>query len=491
MPGGPCFIQLLPHTGFKADKTSSPTDGMDQEQRQTIIEFSGCTEVELNKAIRHFGDRLSSEAAINWILNGCPDYDENRSSSANTQPSNSNALVRVGNVDDNRGWESLADDGHGAGGSSKDKVTDAARTLASLQNEEVNRMTAEQQWANFDAAKYQRESRQYRSANDDDDDDVAAADTLEHGSRGRAGRPSPVGNGDDGGLTDNNENNGNLHGRDPAYPINLADSQELGNVTPLLGAGGSADEDEEMRKAIQMSLEANGSRTHSHGGGGRGAEGSGYLSTTASAGGMSRSQSQQPAVHTARTRVEQEDEDMQQALSASMADIRDSGHLPNSVVEDLGDPRTRFRAHLDQPIALQASSPLTSYVPAVVHHFYANVAFRHAVLSFNFSHLRLPNVEPTYEKYHTESPQVLTKSLYRPDIDDATLKMACVQRLFLYLATSRRSRSHIADLVDVFQLQLASRRATGSPADQIAGESATVMALNGSASALTDTWSGL
>ena len=213
--------------------------------------------------------------------------------------------------------------------------------------------------------------------------------------RGRAGRPSPVEVLQTGG------------GRED--PVDLTSSQELSRPPLVL------DEDDELQKALALSMQDQVGR-HA------------------------------PSATRLPILGANEDEDMAQAMSLSIAELERQGSL--TLDSETEDPKYRIRAHPDVPVTIQAPSAFLSHIPALLQTLYYNSSFRSTLLSIAFPY----SLEPSYENYATEDPAFPTRALLPEGTEECVIKMASLQRLFLFLQKTRRASASLADFVHSFKL---------------------------------------
>lgn len=357
---------------------------------------------DIEKAERHFGSGISNEAACNWIFDGCPDYKEapDGSRALVHVPQNSNTTNTSNERDAQRsGWDVDAD----ATKSTTGTDWQNAGALASLQHGGQQAFDAAQaQWAGFVPGPHNLPE--------------AEAD-----GKGRAGRPSPVEGTESNPIHLSGGNGGTVADNDSMPPL------------VSLGAGG---DDDEMEKAIKLSLEEQHTRTQS----------------------MSRTGS--------KTRAEKEQEDMDKALSMSLADIGPEAPFATEhtmeIVDEPGAIATR--PSKDVPVALTAP-PFLSHLPSLVLSFFHNAPFRSAVLSLDFPYKAVPS----YERYGKDA-SLFTRRLLSEDgtsVSSCTIQMAALQRLFVLLEQSDRACVGLEDVLDAFEIAWPQSPLRGPPQDHM------------------------
>ena len=403
--------------------------------RASVLEM-GIDAEDVDKAERHFGlASVTTEGAVNWIFEGMPGYDPSRPSQDSHAVVPYNSYAPPAMPPPPPGWETQDRRPDHSGWEAE-----AARSLTSMRNENSSSQYTSYRHdsSNMDrdiarGAQYDRQTQeqqqQHPSTHDED--------------RGIAGRNvTPVGGMDGAGA-------GTAAGSSSGNPINLTSSHDS-PMPPLEDA-----DDPELAKALALSLADTGSQqsqSHSYRQGNTltvNTDASGMPPLVANGGtaGHSAAMSRQ----TSRTQ-QQEDDDMAKALNMSMADMQASATLSAAGGEEESIEK-RIRPSLDTPMALVTPSSLfLSYVPAVMHSFFYNLPFRTALLALDFGYDSKP---ASFDRFETEKPAVLTRALLgnspTPPLD-AAVKLAALQRLFVFMLGSRKAKVALTDVIHAFSI---------------------------------------
>ena len=368
---------------------------MTEYNRSYLVDELGLSAEDVDKAEQHFGPGIANDRAIDWIFSGFPGYNPKATTGG---IDSSNALVATQPQTTGREPDPPTS---GSDYRQEQHPAWASNALNALGQEYKPGEVAKKQWEN-----YVYEPRREEDTVDTD---------QEERDRGRAGRPSPVEQMQQGGARNN--------------PVDLTGSQEAGAL-PLLG-----EEDDELQKALALSMQ----------------DQRGFHSATVAASALGAN----------------EDDDMAQAMNLSIAELERQGSV--MLESETDDPKDRIRPHPDVPVILPAPSAFLSYIPALLQALYCNTTFRSTVLSIDFPYLR----DPTYENYATDAPNVFTRSLFPPsDKEEGIIKMATLQRLFVFLQKTKRAKGSLADFMDAFRIKstpggIAHNK---SPLDDLKGE---------------------
>lgn len=372
----------------------------------SLYEFGFDREAVL-KAQRHFGDKLQVETAVDWILNGCPDYNPDRVANVASVDNSARAVVpyKPAAANTSSRWSpELATPNEGQ---KSNPEWEAVSSLAALQAETLR----QQQWAGHDAEAALREVAARGAAED-------AMDESIDGLSNKAGRCSPVDH-----AAVNSANN----------PIDLTAGDNVSGMKGLLDAAASSEEDE-IQRAIRLSLEDHAPPFQP----------TPLIQNAATATSMSRGPS--------RSRQLQEDADMAAAMSASMAELETQGanSVASLVLED-SHSASRMRTSADVPVMIVPPSGYLAFIGPVLASFFYNIPFRNAVLALEIEW----RDSFSYNEYAGEIPELdaFTRDLATGSGNVATLRLAALQRLFVFLLHTRRAKIGIGDIMDAFDIR--------------------------------------
>lgn len=225
--------------------------------------------------------------------------------------------------------------------------------------------------------------------------------------------------------------------------------------TPTQATSGPAHEDDDLARALALSMEDSQSQ-HRSGGAHTG------LGTGQSAD-MSRAQSQ--------SRLEQEEADFAKALSESVVAMDRKASSSISKAKDPIDTKVRFDA--DTPMVMSSPSSFLAYVPAMLQTYYFNHIFRKTIIEAEIPYTPTPN----FANYGTDDVQ-LTRTFLAPDATEAIIRIAALQRLFIYLSQSKRSRTGLRDILDAFSITAPSAMQDRNPLPAMKGKLSTLLHLN-------------
>jgi hypothetical protein len=347
---------------------------------------------DIEKAERHLGKSITTEKAVDWIFNGCPGYNPSASAAASTAvvPFNAAATASSGatTTTDGTGWDTLEP----LTGQNAPK-SGWDEDYDSPEGSAAKALTAVRgNDAGLNAEGYARHPVQ----------DMGWPQDTSRGTTGRTNTPvDQLGPGKD----------SNMH-------IDL--TQET-SMPPLI------DQDAELRKAIALSKQDLGGQSQA----------------------MSRQQS-------SKSRQQQEEDEMAQALSMSMVDMRASGVSVQSENPDVEAEAAllEVRQDVDRPMALiTPPSAFLSYLPNLIHCFYYNLPFRNALFGIEFFE---PTDEPVFEDYARGKARrtwEILQERWKPDpVHPDVIRLAALQRLFVFVTSSKRTRTSLADFMDAFKL---------------------------------------
>lgn len=399
---------------------------------------------DVNKAIKHFGPGIQAEQAVDWILEGCQGYVEyapplSQVPHPSTQvvpyvgpqanPSSSSTAAGQSHLqphhyqqayqNDNTGW-------YNAFRETELTETDIASSMLALKD------------PNNNAGRNNTGTNRYRS---DSIITQPATDVWELPAsdigRPYSQLPPPIedvhsSNIPTIGLSNTDDTKGISAPRaSPVDTSSFANNKDSGSQTP------QEDGDADLRRAIELSLEES-------------------KQQTAGSADMSRAAS--------KSRLQQEEDDMAAAMSQSIL-YADQQASATSIKEQ--DPMdTRLRSGSDTPVIIVSPSSFLAYLPPMMHTFYYNPIFRKVVLELEFDFIQ----DATFEKYASDSP-VLTRSLLPEGTPDCNIKLAALQRLFIFLAQSSRAKTGLVDIMDAFAIKVPTAARNRDPLPDMKGRS--------------------
>lgn len=382
---------------------------MGEYSRSAILDI-GLPAEDIDKAERHFGSSITTEKATDWILNGLPGYDPS-SSSANI---NTAVVPYAGGGSSGNGWETLQPlMGQDPSTKSAWEDDENATTFSAAQGLAAVRGAGSRSGADLNENDY---PNHLKKVSDD-------SQWWSDNDKGRTGRTNTPADGPK---------------EEPCEPIDLTQDvpmQET-SIPPLV-----SEEDEQLRKAIELSK------------GDQGAQ--------------SQAMSRRPSSR----QQQREDDEMAQALSMSIMDMNASGMSAHSLQLD-ADAETALsevRQDPDRPMALVTPpSAFLSYLPNLVHCFYYNAAFRQNLYLIRFFE---PSDDALFANYArgkaVSTRKLLAERWHTDDIPLVVIQLATLQRLFAFMANSRRTRTSLADFMDAFNIQDGSRSAFRHPAQDM------------------------
>ena len=359
-------------------------------QRGDLLEM-GLDVQDIEKAERHFGKSITTEKAVDWIFNGCPGYNPSASAATSTAVVPFNAAATSSGATtttDGTGWDTL------------EPLTgqDAPKSgwdedYDSPEGSAAKALTAVRgNDAGLNAEGYARHPVQ----------DMGWPQDMSRGTTGRTNTPvDQLG-----------------PGKDSNMPIDL--TQET-SMPPLI------DQDDELQKAIALSKQDLGGQSQA----------------------MSRQQS-------SKSRQQQEEDEMAQALSMSMVDMRASGLSVQSEHPDLEAEAAllEVRQDVDRPMALiTPPSAFLSYLPNLIHCFYYNLPFRNALFGIEFFESTDEPLFGDYARGKARTTREFLQERWKPDaVHPDVIRLAAIQRLFVFMTSSKRTRTSLADFMDAFKL---------------------------------------
>jgi hypothetical protein len=388
---------------------------MASDVRSALVEM-GLPEDAIDKAEKHFGSKLETTSAVTWIFDGMPDYVE----AQNTQvvpyagPQVNNEPLQQPN---NAGWVKAYEE-HAT-----------ANAMLGLKDTPGNNSTD-------NSKRYRSDSTITQPANDLWQMDPADMD------RPYSKLPPAVEDvhvptivTDLGGDTDMSRTSAPRNSPVDMPSTNAQDNGDASGGKPVHGPQPEEDVDADLKRAIELSLQESSAQ------GGASAD-------------MSRAGS--------RSRQQQEEDELTAALSQSIVLANQRATASTSLEQD--PLLTQIRANPDIPVIISSPSSFLSYLPSVLQSFYFNPIFRKVVLEIdgNFSQ------SPSYSKYYGQNP-VLTRSIVAPDTPDHLIKLLALQRLFVYLKHSQRSKTDLIDIMDAFNIAVPNTAKDRNPLGEMRG----------------------
>lgn len=416
---------------------------MAAQAREALLEL-GFENDKVNKAVKHFGSCIDISEAVEWILNDCPGYvdyappaHQAPHPSSNTQvvpyvgpqqDSGQSAPYSQAQQNDNSGWVSAYQEQSSA------QLTDndvASSILALKDSRNATGSQVQQNRNRSDSLVTQPPGDNPWEVKPGDLDRPYTKIPLEpptedvpHSQYAATMDQNRMPTID---LTNADGNVGTSAPR--ASPIDPA-LRSNSNLTP------SGDGDADLERAIALSLaESNKAAASSD------------MSRTGS---LSRAR-------------QQEEDDYNRALSQSML-FADQQASTSSLKEQ--DPLdTRIRSDPDTPVVVSSPSSFLAYLPSMMHTFYANPLFRKVILELEMDYVQTPS----FEKYGGDAP-VLTRSLLQPSAPDCVVKLAALQRLFLFMSHSRRAKSGLTDIMDAYGIKIPNGARDRNPLSDMKGK---------------------
>lgn len=395
--------------------------------REALLDM-GLELAAVNKAVRHFGPGIQAEQAVTWIFEGCPGYVEYaapptpahsqevvpfvgpqsqpvQDSTSNMQPGQSQPYSQAVQIDDS-GWHDAFQE------AAPFTDNDIASSMLALKDTSNSGNPTLGSSKNITSSnnRYRSDSTITQPANDVwemDPSDIGRPYSQIPPTEDVRPANVPV-------IDLSNPDGMQVPSAPRASPVDPS-AQPSGLATP------QEDGDADLRRAIELSLQ------ESTNNGGVSAD-------------MSRAAS--------RTRAQQQEEDdFAAAMSQSILDA--DQQASTATVKDQNPLDTRIRSEADVPVVITSPSSFLAYLPPMMHTFYYNPIFRKVILELEFDYIQ----PPAFDNYSNDTP-ILTRSLLAQDTPDCSIKLAALQRLFIFLSQSRRARTGLTDIMDAFGIKV-------------------------------------
>lgn len=439
---------------------------MGDNPRDLLLEM-GMNLDDINKAVKHFGPGMTTETAVDWILNGCPgyvDYAPPHLSQASHPAPNTQVVPYAGThphqqPSSNTGQSALQP--HNTYRSAQQSNNDG--WLHAFQDH--NKNLTENDIASSMLALKDTNNEGQNTAGNSNNNNRCRSDSMItqpaydpwelHDSdigRGCSKIPptedvpsstyAPTSNYDNVPTIDLSQADGNgSKGLSAPRTSPIDPSMKSDGNSNVATQGPQEEGDADLKRAIELSLQE---------------------STNNAAGStdMSRAAS--------RTRAQQEEEELNQAMSQSMlyADQQASA----SFTKDQHSLDTKPREDPDVPVVLTSPSSFLAYLPSMLHTFYYNPTFRQMVLNLDIDYMQTPS----FENYSGDKP-ILTRSLLPPQAPDYLVKLAALQRLFIFMFQSRRTKTGLTDIMDAFGIKVPNVTRDRNPLSDMKGETLGVL----------------
>lgn len=440
---------------------------MADNARATLLDM-GMDGTDVNKAIKHFGPGIQIEAALDWILSGCPGYVEYAAPPAappntqvvpytgSNQQQQSTSLSNTGQSAsphyggyvqsqpiNNDGWLRAYEEHNNKNNATENDIASSMLALKQTNNAgNNNHSTASNTGNNNNRCRSDSTITQPgRSVWDIDESDIGRPyskiplpeDVPVPSNYGDSTNIPTID------LTDVDGNGNNSVGKGTSAPrtspIDPALKSAFEDDPPPL-QGPQEEVDPDLKRAIELSLQESAAKP-------------------AASTDMSRAASM--------SRAQQEEDELNQAMSQSMlyADQQASASFTKQQDEDNAKPR----ADLDVPVVLTTTSSFLAYLPSMIQTFYFNPTFRRMVLELDLDYMQ----SPSFQNYPSDAP-TLTRSLLPPQTADCVVKLAALQRLFIFMSQSKRAKTGLTDVMDAFGIKVPNATRDRNPLGDMRGE---------------------